>query len=331
MILVTGATGFIGRQLIEQLCQIENIENIVCLVYKKKDSELERKGREQIKKLGLCSIEIDLVSGEGLENIPKFPELVFHLASVTDTSMQNHSVNDLGTKNLFEAILPVCKETHFVFTSSIAVNDSRKDYAIPINETTDVPFRPCHEYGRKKLITEKYLVEQCRKARCSLSIVRVCGVYGDDVRVGGLFDSIKQLVKKKSILSRFNWPGKISIIHVIDMARFLIEVSKRKPVPGEHELYIPAVEALNLAEMSRIIHAACKQKYHEVKLPGILWDVCVFFAKRKRLIEILLPHRLYNRFWQACLLVNNEFWNESKKIDSILHRPPILFKNYYKK
>ena len=69
MILVTGATGFIGRRLIQQLAQTEAKKDILCLVHKD-SSSFEKIGRGIIENLGIRYLEVDLESGEGLEKVP---------------------------------------------------------------------------------------------------------------------------------------------------------------------------------------------------------------------------------------------------------------------
>ena len=331
MILVTGATGFIGRRLVGQLARLKGKEEIICLVHEKSDSELEKTGRDIIKKHGISSIPVDLLTKSGLENAPKFPRVIFHLAAITDTAVKDHSINNIGTKNLLEAIGPLNKDTHFVYTSSIAINDNRKDYSVPVDESTPVPEHPCNEYGRKKLLTEQYLIQKSKEQGFSLSIVRISCVYGEGSKKDGLFDGTKKMVLKGSILTRINWPGKMSLINVDDMASFLIQVSQRKPNSGNYEIYIPSIEVLTLAEMSKIVHEAYGLKYKSINFPSWFWNFCSFFAKRKYIFEIL-PHKLYNKFWQACILVNNEYWNNSKKINKFFTaRKPTKFKDYYGK
>lgn len=331
MILITGATGFIGRRLIGQLSKLENKKEIICLVHEKSDSKLEKTGRDVIKKHGVSFIPVDLLSGSGLDKAPKAPRLIFHLAAITDTAVKDHSINDVGTKNLLEAIGSLNRNTHFVYTSSIAINDNRQDYSVPVNESTKVP-RPCNEYGRKKLLTEQYLIQKSKEQGFSLSIVRVSCVYGEGSKKDGLFDGTYKMVLNNSILTRINWPGKMSLINVDDMASFLIQVSKLKPKPGHYEVYVPSIEVLTLADMSKIIHDAYGLKYEGINFPSWFWSFCRFFAKRKYIFEPVLPHKLYNKFWQACILVNNEYWNTSKKINKFFSvRKPMKFKDYYKK
>lgn len=331
MILVTGATGFIGRRFIRRLAQVKNKEKIVCLAYEKCDTELEQTGRAGLDELGIRYIPVDLISGSGLDKAPKSPELVFHIASITDTSARDHSVNDVGTRNLVEAIKPLGPKTHFVFTSTIALMDVRPDYSVPNTEYSGAPDFPRNEYGRRKLLAENYLKECARQMKFPLSIIRVSCVYGDGARKNGLFDNIHKLALKQSFLSRMNWPGKMSLIHVDDMAELIYRASEAPPAPGEHELYIPSVEELTLADMSRKIHEAYGIPYKPANVPAFFWKSCAFFAARKHIFERLLPHETYNRFWQACLLVNNEFWNRAEKMYHVVPDwKPLRYDEYYK-
>ena len=112
MILVTGATGYVGRRLIRMLVETYGSSKILCLVYDQYDNDLERSGRAHLDKLNIKYIPVDLVSGRGLTEVPKSPDLIFHLASNTDTGATDHTVNDIGTRNLLESIQPLSSNFH---------------------------------------------------------------------------------------------------------------------------------------------------------------------------------------------------------------------------
>ncbi len=330
MILVTGGTGFIGRELVRLLVLRDGPEKIMCLTHQGSCSDVETTGRAVLKELGVRTAEAELMTGEGLDILKGHVwESVFHLASCTDTAQPDHSINVVGTQNLLKAIGPLDHRTHFIFTSSIAVNDNRGNYDCPIDEQTPSPVRPCHEYGRKKFLAEQILQSEAKKEGFSLSVVRVCGVYGDGTRRGGLFESAIRLTLTNSLLSRLDWPGKIAIAYVKDVAMFLVEVSGRKSAEAQMELYIPSTESLSLSEMCKIICEAYAKSYRPLKLPGWLWGWGRFVARHKNSWERMLPHGVYNRVWQASVLVNNEYWNEPQKTLAVLRgQCPVKFREY---
>jgi hypothetical protein len=141
---------------------------------------------------------------------------------------------------------------------------------------------------------------------------------------------MESLVLRNSWLSRLNWPGRVGIIHVRDMALFIYNVSLYKPNPKSNELYIPAVEAPTLQDMFKIIYEALNKDYKSIIIPEFIWQVISFAARNKRVFEVLLPHKLYNRMWQGFLVVNSEFYNLGLRIKEVLgEKSPKLFKEYY--
>jgi nucleoside-diphosphate-sugar epimerase len=313
MILVTGATGYVGRRLIRMLAETYGVSRILCLAYDQADNELERTGRSILDEMGIRYIPVDLVSGRGLGNVPKSPSMVFHLASNTDTGASNHTINDVGTRNLLEAIQPLSPKTHFIFTSTIAVADHREDVSRPVDEETPL-LQPFNDYGRRKLAAEEYLRERARVDGFGSTIVRLCAVYGRGTREGGLFDQLAQMVYSDSLIARFNYPGKLSLINVDDIARILVLLSRR-PVPsGTSELFIPVAEVMTISELIHCYYRAFGINYRPIRFPSIFWGICDLIANVSYRVEPILPHAVNNRIWQLGLLVGSGFHNESGKI-----------------
>lgn len=313
MIIVTGATGFVGRRLIRLLAETYGVSNILCLAYDQADNELERTGRAILDELEVRYIPVDLVSGRGLENIPKSPRMVFHLASNTETGATDHSINDVGTRRLIEALSPISPDCHFIFTSTIAVSDHREDDNISVDENTAL-LRPFNDYGRRKLIAENYLRQCALETGFSVSIVRLSAVFGHGTRSDGLFASLSRMVARDALVARLNYPGKLSFISVDDIARILVLLSNRKWPSRSCELFIPVCEVMTIAELIHCYYKAHGIEYRPIRLPVFFWKFCDLVAKFFYRIEPVLPHAVNNRIWQLGLVVGNGFHNESGKI-----------------
>lgn len=287
--------------------------DIICLAYDQAGDELEQTGRAILDELGVRYIPVDLVSGRGLENVPRSPNMVFHLASNTDTGASDHTINDVGMLNLLNAVQPLAPNAQFIFTSTIAVADHREDDRSPVNEETPL-LRPFNDYGRRKLAAEEYLRERSRVDGFRATIVRLCAVYGPGTRGDGLFDRLNRLVRKDALVARFDYPGKLSFINVEDIAKTLVLLSQRPSPAGMTELYIPVAEVMTISELIRCYYDAYGIVYRPVRFPRIFWRLCNLAAKIFYLLEPVFPHVVNNRMWQLGLLVGNGFHNESDKI-----------------
>src|SRR5205814_10320653 len=144
----------------------------------------------------LRRVAVDLATKEGLDRLPTSPHRIFHLAGSVETADDDHRCNDVGTRNLVEALGPLTAETHFIHVSTGAVSDHRTDYTEPLSESTVVD-EPETEYGRSKLRAEDWLRARCARDGFRLTIVRLATVWGAGPRPHSLFDEVPRLVRRK--------------------------------------------------------------------------------------------------------------------------------------
>ena len=140
--LVTGATGFIGSHLVEEL--IKKGYGVTCLV--RKTSHL--KWIEGLDVTILCG---DCEDEGSLDHLPPDFDYIFHLAGLTKARKDEDffCVNARGTENLMKAIstkVPGLKR--FIYLSSLSATGPSNN-GTPLNETT-VP-KPVSSYGKSKL------------------------------------------------------------------------------------------------------------------------------------------------------------------------------------
>jgi nucleoside-diphosphate-sugar epimerase len=161
-ILITGATGFIGRHLTGALFKTQSIR---CLVRKKSD----------ISVLKDFNVEItygDLLVKESLRHALDGIDLVYHLAGEVYSKKKNdyYRGNVLATNNLLEA----CKTKgikRLVYMSSVGVYKPAEGKEL-LTERSDC--EPITFYGKTKLHAE----ELVRKSNIPSIIIRAPVVYG---------------------------------------------------------------------------------------------------------------------------------------------------------
>ena len=306
-ILITGANGFIGRNFIRRYANKLNNKNTLLFVHGKIDKEFEK----VINKRSLEYRQINLLKKESLGKWKHF-DLIIHLAANTNTSERNQSANNIGTKNLVGCVEMLDKNTHFIFTSTTAIYSGRKNCRIPITDR-EIPI-PSNEYGRAKLKAENYLRNISSKKGFKLTILRFCTVYGKNTKKDGLFSIIKNDIKKGGLISRFDWPGLTSLVHVNDVADCVWLLSQKPPRLFHPETYVVYADSLSLSQISSEICKAKKIKFSKIKLPHLFWKLGSVSRPNITLFENLLPYPLYNMLWRFSLITDHALWCESNKL-----------------
>ncbi|MBI4042754.1 MAG: NAD(P)-dependent oxidoreductase [Deltaproteobacteria bacterium] len=165
--LVSGASGFIGGFLAEQL--VASGHQVSCLV--RKSSSLQ-----YLNSLLVETRPGSLEDPDSLCAAVRDVEVVYHLAGVTAESRSGDfaRVNSQGTANLVNACLTAGKKLKkFVYVSSIAAAGPAMDRT-PLRE--EHPPRPLSLYGKSKLAGEE--AAAAASHAFSVTIVRPPAVYG---------------------------------------------------------------------------------------------------------------------------------------------------------
>jgi len=187
--LVTGGAGFVGSYLVEALLS-KGYQVIVV-------DNLSTGRRENIP--DACRFyQIDIESPKLLQLFAKEkPNIVWHLAALTDTSvslesiLQDIEINHLGTLNTLKAASQI-KCEKFIFTSTAAVyGDTPK---LPISENSAL--NPISPYGVGKLTCENYVRMFCDFYGIKYTILRYGNIYGPRQYQKGGSGAIPIFIKK---------------------------------------------------------------------------------------------------------------------------------------
>jgi nucleoside-diphosphate-sugar epimerase len=180
-VLVTGASGFLGSHVVEQL--VREGHEVRALVRKSSN-------RKFLESLG----KVDFAFG-GVEEADKVDEAVkgvdaiVHSAGVVKarSAEEFFATNTGGTENLLRAAKRhVPNLTRFVLVSSLEAVGPSEDGAPVCNDT---PCRPVTHYGRSKRAAEEAALRM--KDELPVTIVRPTAIYGPrDVEIFAVFQSV---------------------------------------------------------------------------------------------------------------------------------------------
>jgi nucleoside-diphosphate-sugar epimerase len=185
LILVTGASGFIGSQLVQVLLR-RGFRNIRCLVRSPRRIEELRKSIEAHRPN--ANVEIlygNLVSRADCAEAARGVSLIYHLAGGSgEKSVPDAFLNAvIGTRNLLEAALQYGRLKRFVNTSSFAVYDVANKKGRVLDESCPTEQHPevhCDAYEFSKVKQDQIVEEYAAKHGIPTVVVRPGYVYGPE-------------------------------------------------------------------------------------------------------------------------------------------------------
>lgn len=227
-VVITGATGFIGRRLLERVRRDGvNGQPAQLVAIARHPETLPDALRDAVEchALDLADAPIERIAaacGQGA--------LVFHLAanaSVT-SGEAGYRNNVQATDRLIEA-LRGCTPTRVVYASSIgAVDRAPGDRCLmPLDEAATP--HPLTRYGEGKLAGERSIAS----SGLPFAIVRPTWVYGPGMRADSHLRVFLDMVRAGKLIARVGFPGRVSLVHIDDLCDALLLAGTHATAQGQ--------------------------------------------------------------------------------------------------
>jgi nucleoside-diphosphate-sugar epimerase len=265
-ILVTGATGFIGRHLVDTL--------------KEKDHHVIALVRQNVQRFlvppWIYDGTVDIVLGnvtniEDVKNAVKDVDVVFHLAALVGRrrvpESEYYRVNVLGTKTLVDQCYTFGVD-YFVFISTAAVMRRRQFLPASANYTRS----PISYYQESKYQAELEVEKAIHERDFPATIVRPARTYGPaDKDFVELFKVLKRFKVFPLINGGYNT---FQPIYVKDLVRFLT-ICMEKHETTEKKTYVAAgVERITFKELLRLAAEIMGARVIALNIPiNLAWAI----------------------------------------------------------
>ena len=252
-ILVTGASGFIGSHLVDQLLvkghTVIGIDNMRT-GRKENLSEAMRNGRFQLLIADIRDANLDSMIEEDIDT-------VFHLAAISSVkeSVENpifvNDVNVNGTVNVLE-MARKRNAKRIVFSSSAAVYGDPEE--MPVRE--DFLLTPLSPYAASKISGEMYIQSFSKSYDLDATILRYFNVYGPRQAYseysGVISIFVNQALAGKPIKIEGDGTQTRSFIHVTDVARATLLAGELKSAIGA-TINVSGPSLISILQLAQIL------------------------------------------------------------------------------
>lgn len=262
---VTGGSGFIGSEVIRQLCASGlRVRALMRKTSPRGNLEGLVEGKDYDVVVG------DLGNLESLKTGVRGVDYVFHIAGAISAANREEFMrhNAVGTANLARACAEVNPSLkRFLYVSSLAASGPSQSIA-PRRETDKEA--PISAYGESKLEGERELFK-IANGIYPVTVIRPPAVYGPRDR--GIFEFFKFISKGlMPIFPASNETGQkhYSLIHVEDLVRAIVHCGLAGGQGGREVFFVAGDGIHSWEEIMREIAAALGKKPLRLYLPGFV-------------------------------------------------------------
>jgi nucleoside-diphosphate-sugar epimerase len=256
-ILITGATGFVGKNLIEKSKKNKDL-NFTAVT--RKDGAIDNVE---------CKIISDINSSTQWDNVINNIDVIVHTAARVHVMNDNSSdplnefreVNTRGTINLAKSAVQKGVK-RFIFISSIKAGGETSELGKPLTEN-DV-YVPSDYYGLSKYEAEHQLLQLAKNSKMEVVIIRPTLIYGPGVKAN--FETMMRWASRPIPLPFGAIDNKRSLVS-IDNLISLIEVCFYHPKAKNQIFYVSDDNDLSTSDLLLKIYKSFKNRTPLIPVP----------------------------------------------------------------
>ncbi len=290
-ILITGAGGWLGSELTEQLLAQGKSVRAINFIYTERLENLKKKYGEK-----LNIIIGDICNNELIKKELQGVKVVYHLAAKVHAIPTNQKeeedffrVNSKATEELFKQCI-INNVDRVIFFSTVSVYKTTNE-KITLNTAKE----PDTIYGKSKLEAEKIANKMYNEQQLPVTIIEPVTVYGEgDV---GNFKKLENLIKKGLCIKFGNGNNKKTVIYYRDLIKMVIEIAQNNAMIGK--TVICGTEVLTLNEINDILIKSSAKRVIKITIPMWLTNITI------KLCSISILKKIKRKI--IALTQNNEF------------------------
>ena len=224
-ILLTGASGFVGSQILQELLKYDLEIYLIIRESSKKKIKINKK----IKKIYFTK-NLFKEKNSWFDNITKNIDIIIHAALYVKEKNYMTSKYNLNCLNGTKKLANFCKKNKikkFIGLGTCLEYDVSHKY-LSIN----APLKPKSLYAKTKTETYKYLVKCFHNSTVKFNWCRLFYLYGDNQPEKKLYTSLNSNLRKNNAVIIKNGNQVRDFIHVKVAARIIVNNSLKKTYEG---------------------------------------------------------------------------------------------------
>tara|TARA_B100000767_G_C19771049_1_gene540034 strand:- start:1979 stop:2938 length:960 start_codon:yes stop_codon:yes gene_type:complete len=265
-ILVTGASGFVGKHLIQKLLSMDF--SIIAI------SRNIHKSQSNIK-----WVQADITKDNLFQEMQDV-EYIFHLAAELSESNNLYEVNVEATASIVKSAIKA-NVSKFIYISSIAAGEVNIDNKIVIDETNGSPIS---KYGISKLEGENQL-KLIAESKIEYIIYRPTALFGEE-HLGSFYDFVK-VIKSKRYVQIGNGKNPVNFLYIKDFIEYITSVSFSNQY---NETFIINHECTSLSEFTEYITDKLRLPKYRYFIPYHIGIIIGYIAELlQKYLKVNLP------------------------------------------